>query len=128
MYGALNLEWIDAEQDRNMHRLTGEKQVHMPWVAELTGIGASGFIRRFLRPKKDYGQSNSAGSRGIKLCFLLSSGKTYEAYSWLTWKRQDRYFCKVTADGRVEEIDEREALARVAFGAEVPSARVFGHR
>lgn len=72
------------------------------WVAEITGYDPKyKYARTFLKPKKDYSQANSKGSRGVFLYFLLESGKIYEAK---TSKR--RYFCIVDEDGNIVEVEK----------------------
>lgn len=89
--------------------LMGDIKVDRPWVAKLTGLFASGkFQHDFLRGNKDYTDANSKGSRGVYFWFTLESGNYYEVNDLQTWKRTERYFCKVTEEGEIEIVDERE--------------------
>jgi hypothetical protein len=89
--------------------LMGDIKVDRPWVAKLTGLFASGkFQHDFLRGNKDYTDANSKGSRGVYFWFTLESGDYYEVNDLQTWKRTERYFCKVTEEGEIEIVDEIE--------------------
>lgn len=89
--------------------LMGDIKIDRPWVAKLTGLFASGkFQHDFLRGNKDYTEANSKGSRGIYFWFTLESGNYYEVNDLQTWKRTERYFCKVNESGEILLVDERE--------------------
>jgi hypothetical protein len=78
-----------------------------PWVARITGHSLEyGLAREFLRPRRDYKDANSVGSRGIRLCYLLPEG-VYEVHAWETWQRERRYFVRSQA-GRITEISREE--------------------
>lgn len=83
------------------------------WVAEITGPDSQyRFARTFLRGKKDYSESNSIGSRGVKVWYIVESGKVYEAKSRVTWTRARRHFFRVNeATGDIEDLTEEEVLA-----------------
>jgi hypothetical protein len=82
------------------------------WVAEITGFDPKfKYARKFLRYKKEYSRSNSAGSRGVYAEFTLESGKMYEIKHRVSWNKSERYFAKVTDDGDIVEIDEAEVIA-----------------
>jgi hypothetical protein len=75
------------------------------WVAMITGYDKKyGYSRQFLRGKKDYKKSNSVGSRGIYLFYLLDSGYIYEVSQPITWQKTRRYYCTVIDDGEIIEI------------------------
>lgn len=79
------------------------------WVAEILGSDKRyKWQRRFLRGKKDYSEANSKGSRGVYVYYTLESGHIYEVNECVTWKRNERYFCRVTLDGDIETINEDE--------------------
>ena len=79
------------------------------WVAELIGLDHRyGYKRRFLRPRKDYAKSNSTGSRGVYAWFVIESGKCYEVCEKLSWRHSNRYFCQVTDQGNIVEMDKNE--------------------
>jgi hypothetical protein len=80
-----------------------------PWVAKIIGLYASGkFQREFLGGNKDYSESNSKGSRGIFFWYTLESGNYYDVYELVSWKNDDRYYCKVDEKGDVIIVDEKE--------------------
>lgn len=77
--------------------------VNEPWVARILGPDPKYKLRReFVRARKDYDESNSVGSRGVHLVFLLSDG-VFEVYERTSWKRSRRYFVTVR-DGAMTEI------------------------
>lgn len=89
--------------------LIGEKK---PWVAELTGWDARyGFGRRFLKPKLDYENANSKGTRGVRCYFTLGLDKVYEAWWMQSWHDCRRAFLRATPEGDVTEIGREEAEA-----------------
>jgi len=95
-----------------------DKHIGVPprssWVAEITGPDEKyGLSRVFLKAKTDYSKSNSKGSRGILVEYILSQGKIYEVKEQITWKRSERYFCIINDDGDVIKIDEETACHSV---------------
>lgn len=79
------------------------------WVAEIIGHDPKyKWQRNFLRGTKDYSESNSVGSRGIYIYYWLDYGHIYDVKQPVSWKRTLRYFCRVTDDGKIVEIDESE--------------------
>jgi hypothetical protein len=79
------------------------------WVAEISGHDARyGYRRQFVRGKTDLLRSNSRGSRGVYLYFVLHPGRLYEVCSPQSWRRHDRYFCEVSDDGMVTRITDSE--------------------
>lgn len=82
-----------------------------PWVAEIVGLDDKWkFSRKFLKGKKDYSESNSAGSRGVYLHFMINSGHIYEVKELTSWSSYRRYFCSVTTEGDIQEIPEEEVI------------------
>lgn len=72
------------------------------WVAEITGTDHKyKYKRKFLHGKKDYQKSNSKGSRGVYIWYILESGKHYEVKERVSWSRSKRYFIKVTDAGDI---------------------------
>jgi hypothetical protein len=72
------------------------------WCARIVGFDpVYKYCREFIRPKKDYSQANSKGSRGVWLYFLLESGFVYEAKS-----SKRRFFCEVNTDGNVVDVSK----------------------
>lgn len=81
-----------------------------PWVARITGPDPRfGFAREFLRGQKDYSEANSVGSRGVYLYFALPPG-IYEVNDLVSWKRTDRYFCRVEGE-KIYRISKEEVKA-----------------
>lgn len=77
------------------------------WVAQITGVHqVFHYERKFLKGKKDYTYSNSKGSRGVYVYYLLESGNIYEVKSPVSWKRTERYFCIVTEDGEIQRVNK----------------------
>ena len=77
------------------------------WVAEITGRDPKyGLARSFVHGKKDYSQSNSVGSRGVKLWYELWPGRVYDVSHPVCWKRTRRYFCRVEGNGLCEMTKE----------------------
>jgi hypothetical protein len=79
------------------------------WVAEITGYDRRyGLSRSFLRGQDDYSSANSTGSRGVYRIYILESGRYYEVKCRITWKKDDRYFCKVTEAGEIIHVEQLE--------------------
>ncbi|OPY47875.1 MAG: hypothetical protein A4E42_00229 [Methanoregulaceae archaeon PtaU1.Bin222] len=79
------------------------------WVARITGYyGTENFKREFLYGKRDYSKSNSKGTRGIFVWYVLESGGYYEVSSPHSWHSIERYFCKVSEDGEIVRVDRNE--------------------
>jgi len=79
------------------------------WCAEITGFDAVyKYSRFFLKGKFDYTHSNSKGSRGVYVFFLLNENKIYEVSEPKSWKNTDRYFCKINNCGDVIKLSKQE--------------------
>lgn len=79
------------------------------WVARITGkCPRYKWKREFIRGKKDYSQTNSVGSRGVYIWYFLESGNVYEVNAPVSWKNNDRYFCRVTEAGDITRITESD--------------------
>lgn|SRR4030067_966599 len=77
------------------------------WVAEIVGHDPKyKYQRIFLKGKKDYKKANSTGSRGIYLYYLLESGHVYEVLKPVSWKNSSRFFCIVTDEGNIVEVNK----------------------
>lgn len=86
------------------------RPTNKPWIAEVGGNDPRYKHKRtFLRPNWDYSNANSKGSRGVYLWFVLESGKLYEVFKKTSWKNSRRYFCAVTENGDIYELDDKEA-------------------
>lgn len=90
-----------------------------PWVAEITGRrrGYGGFERDFLRPKRDYTNANSKGTRGVRCHWTLAVNRVYEAHCPESWNRSRRVFLRATPDGDVREIGNAEVEAWLDWAA-----------
>jgi hypothetical protein len=51
--------------------------------------------------KTDYSGSNSKGSRGVHVHYVLESGRKYLVRSPVSWKRSDTYVCHVGEEGDI---------------------------
>lgn len=51
--------------------------------------------------KTDYTNANSKGSRGVKIFYILESGKKYFVKSPIGWKNIDEYECTVNQKGDI---------------------------
>jgi len=77
------------------------------WVAKIIGTDARyKYQRMFLSGNKDYRKSNSVGSRGVFLWYLLDSNNVYEVSAPISWKRTERYFCTVNQAGKIIKVNE----------------------
>lgn len=63
-------------------------------------------LRSFLKPKIDYSESNSAGSRGVNKEYILEYDVLYEISEPVSWKRTDRRFCYFDESGEHRVKDE----------------------
>ena len=77
------------------------------WVAKILGFDDRyTWKREFIRGHRDYTNSNSSGSRGVYVKYILDSRYIYEVLHPRTWKRVDRYFAIVNYEGDIEQIPE----------------------
>lgn len=104
---------------RQAHRMPQEQRTAMltpgrrPWVARITGLDERyGLAREFLKPLRDYRDSNSTCSRGVMLVFQLEEGSYFEVNELLSWKRERRYFCRSEGGSTVEV---QESAVRTAM-------------
>lgn len=82
------------------------------WIAEIKGFGIRyRFDRVFVNGNVDYSKSNSKGTRGIFIWYVLESGHIYEVKESLSWSRIEQYFCHVSDDGETIKIPEKEVEA-----------------
>ena len=87
--------------------LEGMKK-HRDWVAKITGASEKyGFEREFLAPIKDYANSSSTMRRGVYVNYVIEDGYYYEVSAPVSWKRNDRYFCK-SVNGEVIRVEREE--------------------
>jgi len=81
---------------------------HRDWVARIVGLDPQyGFQREFVQGKKDYAHSNSKGTRGVYINYILDEGFIYEVSAPQSWKRTDRYFCRVVS-GEITKISKED--------------------
>ena len=81
-----------------------------PWVSLLTGLTPKGFFtREFVEGQRDYSQTNSVGSRGIFIYYALRPG-LYEINDRVTWKRADRYLCRIEDDQTLIRMSREEMI------------------
>jgi len=73
------------------------------WCAEIIEFDTKyKYVRRFLPFRKDYSQSNSMGSRGVRAIYTLSENKIYEAK-----EHKNRYFCMIK-DWEIVKVSKAE--------------------
>jgi hypothetical protein len=83
-----------------------------PWVAQITGHDrAYGYRRTFLRSRHDYQGASHSGNSGVVFRWVLAPNTPYEVFRPTSWKRSERLFVRVTADGGVEEISRKQVDA-----------------
>jgi predicted phosphoadenosine phosphosulfate sulfurtransferase len=84
-----------------------------PWVAEITGPDERyGYRRRFLRPARDWSESDRKG-RDVRLWYALRDGRLYEVQEHVKAHELRRYFA-ATRGGTVAEIPKDELDAELA--------------
>lgn len=95
--------------------LGGSGRTRMPWVAEITGRDPKfGLRREFLRANWQRKSANSEHTRGVYLWFVLESGRLYEVSAPVSWRKRDRYFCRVADTGNIFRVSEQEACKSAA--------------
>lgn len=82
------------------------------YVAEICGFhNIYKYERKFLKGKRDYTLSNSKGTRGIYVYYVLDSNIIYEVRYKTSWKSQQQYFIKTDNIGNYEKIDEQGVIS-----------------
>ena len=108
MKRVLRFEWFGATTDQaaaGMVRMVREvapgvaddmrAPTRRPWVAEITGRDHRfGFARKFVDGDADYADSNSQGTRGVYLQWLVDDSKVYEVCYWESWRSRVRKFVR----------------------------------
>jgi len=74
------------------------------WVAKIS----PGSKKEFLRPNVDYSKANNKATRGVYKYYWLEEGEVYEVSKPISWKRTERFFCRIE-DGKVVKITKEEA-------------------
>lgn len=108
MKAALMLEWLGMDSDRKLALLSG-RGLRKPWCARLMGLTRRDFDRKFLDGSLDYSGSNSVGSRGIKLIYILESASVYEALEYTSWRSSKRRYITVDDKGGIIDISRLDA-------------------
>jgi hypothetical protein len=81
------------------------------WIAEIKGFSKKYlFDREFLDKNKDYTDANSVGTRGIKCWYMLETGCVYEVQRQISWKKSEKYFCCVNADGEIIRLTREDVI------------------
>lgn len=84
--------------------------MRMPWVAQITGRDAKfGLRRKFLPANWQRKDANGAHTRCVYLWFVLESGRLYEVSAPVSWRKRERYFCRVNNAGEIFRVSEQEA-------------------
>jgi hypothetical protein len=82
-----------------------------PWVARLVGVTKTGQLQRqFVRALHDYTHGEAHHSRGVYLYFVLAPG-LYDFFRPISWRRDERFFGRVSDDGCIQRITMEEVLA-----------------
>lgn len=79
------------------------------WCAEIRLVDGGRLVRDFLRPKVDYSQANSIGSRGVWRYYYLYPRHVYDVSEPQSWSTTERYFCRIER-GHVVKIGREEAV------------------
>lgn len=124
MKATLSLEYIGESEDarkvlcsRRLDQMEpglgraviGTTRPRVPWVAKIEGgCPRFGWRRSFLSANWQRKNANSQHSRGVMLWFVLEDGYIYEVKHPISWRRSDRYFCRVTEGGDIEKLSEAE--------------------
>ena len=93
------------------------------WVAIIKDHYKGKFLREFPKGYKDYSEANSVGSRGIYKYYYLEEGNIYEVSEPKSWKRTDRYFCRIE-DGQEIRMTEDEVKAHFEAIRNLPAEYV----
>ncbi len=80
------------------------------WVKEVQGVSRHGLREVPLHGQRDYSQSNSVGSRGVRQHYFLADGYLYHVSSPQSFTRVDQYFCCVE-HRQLIRMDLQEAFA-----------------
>lgn len=100
---------LARQTDRTLFDLTKVGRSN-PWVAEIVGLDRRGqFQRRFVQGMKTYEESNSKGSRGVFMFFVLQRGVLYEIFDRPKHLKSRRRFA-VADDGGMREVNIEDAL------------------
>ncbi len=105
---------LSPAEARAARRAGTEKRDHLqarPRVCELTGLLGRGYRRSTpLRPKEDWTEANSTGSRGVQLYWTLTAGPLYEArYRTAFTAPHILRYLYVTPQGDLRDATEEEA-------------------
>jgi hypothetical protein len=85
--------------------------IRKPWVARIEEITRNSNVSRvFVKPKTDYSGSNSKGSRGVNLVFIVECGIPYEAMRFTSWRSSERFFFCVNDRGDMIKKTKDEVL------------------
>ena len=119
MKAALGLEFIGCNTSDALRRMSAfEAKMGVkddpaprtgPEVLEVYRDYQGEIASQRLYGKRDYSQSNSKGSRGIRLWYTLEMDKIYYVTEPRSWRSVVRYFAAATPDGKVYILSEDEA-------------------
>jgi len=101
MYGVISAELINGVAWASRPR---------PWVARLTALDDHwGFCREFVKGVQDYTYARRSGGRGIYVYYALAPGLC-EVYRPISWKHEERFFCRVDGNGSLHRIEREEVI------------------
>jgi hypothetical protein len=109
---AIGLHPADMRLARRWGRMRVAVNAARPWLQELVGLDEVGGFRSVaVRERRDYRESNSAGTRGTWWWWTLDAGHIYETSYRSTWTQWHHRYITVTADGQVQDMTEEEVRA-----------------
>jgi hypothetical protein len=77
----------------------GELQMYRRWGC--WEVDDNGMPIMAVNGRTDYSQSNSKGSRGVRVFYELDSGKRYLVKAPRSWGRTDEFMCTVSEQGEI---------------------------
>lgn len=96
-----------------LERIGNDRLGHQPaWVKEVSGIEPRRIIETPIDGYADYTNSNSVGSRGVIINYLLQEGHIYHVSAPINFKRRETYFCQVR-QGNIVRVEFDEVIKRL---------------
>lgn len=85
-----------------------KEECWIPWVAMIRGLKDGEPVREFVKPRIDYKEANSKGTRGVYGYFLIEHERLYEVYEKTSWRGHRRYFVCLDEIGELYELTEEQ--------------------
>lgn len=93
-----------------IERIGNDRLGHQPaWVKRVTGIAPHKLLEEYIDGNADYSESNSVGSRGVFVYYILQDGNIYHVSSPTNFKHHDTYFCRVE-NGEIIRMEFSEVI------------------